>query len=79
MKIFFFFALSIDLNYLNDDIFFERLGRIETFDDGIGSRVLDGRTAKLDGFLEHADYEIAVEEVLARLRIHKSQIVVVSV
>ncbi len=33
----------------------------------------------MDRFLEHADDEIAVKEVLARLRVHKSQIVIVSV
>ena len=65
--------------YLNDNIFLERFGRIETFDNGIRARVFDGRATKLDSFLEHADNEIAVEQVLARLRVHKSQIVVVSV
>lgn len=75
----FVFLVLIKINYLDDDIFLERLGRIESFDDGIRARVFDGRSAKLDRFLEHADDEIAVEEVLARLRVHKSQIVVVSV
>lgn len=75
----FVFLVLIKINYLDDDIFLERLGRIESFDNGIRARVFDGRSAKLDRFLEHADDEIAVKEVLARLRVHKSQIVVVSV
>ena len=64
---------------MNDDIFFEGFRRVETFDNGIGARIFDGCPTKLDGFLEHADDEITVEKVFARLRVHKSQIVVVSV
>lgn len=65
--------------YLNNDIFLERFGWIQTFDDGIRARVFDGRPTELDRLLEHADDEIAVEQVFARLRVHQSQIVVVAI
>ena len=64
---------------LNDHVPLERLGRVEPFDDGVRSRVLDGGAAKLDRLGEHAHDEVAVEEVLARLRIEESQVVVVSI
>ena len=66
-------------NHLDDDVFLEGLGGIESFHDSIRSGILDGGPTELDGLLEHTDDEVAVEEVLARLGIHQGQVVVVVV
>ena len=64
---------------LDDQIPLDRFGRVETFEDGVRSRVLDGRAAELDRLLEHADDKVAVEQVLARGGVHQRQVVVVAV
>lgn len=64
---------------MNDDIFLEWFGRIETFDNSIGSRVLDCRAAELDCFLEHADDKITIEQIFTGLWVHQCQVVVIAV
>ena len=64
------FEIYAASEYLNDDVSFQRLWWIETFDNCVRSRVFNGGAAKLDRFLEHADDKVAIKEVFARLRVH---------
>ena len=69
----------IEFVHLDDQIAFDGFGRVEAFQDGVGSRIFDGGAAELNRLLEHADHKVAVEQIFARLGVHQRQIVVVSV